>query len=135
MPARGTAGFSRSPFTAAEKQELKQRMIEVRAEGWSWKRVCSEVGISVRTYSDWRQKDEKFALMCAAAEGSRRDTLVDDCLTMARDESTPAAQRAWMLMFLTKQADPSFRDNHKVEHVVSGGLAGALKQLAKMGRE
>ena len=114
---------------------MQLRIVDLRAEGWSWKKVCAEAGLAQRTLRDWKQKDEKFAVMCAAADGDRTATLVDDCLTMARDPATPAPQRAWMLMFLTKQADPSFRDNHKVEHVVSGGLAGALKQLAKMGRE
>lgn len=133
MSAKGTAGNARR-FPAAEKRDLQQKLLEARAEGWSWKKVCAEVGVAERTYRDWRQKDEKFALMCAAAEGSRRDRLVDDCLTMARDPDTPAPQRAWMLMFLTKQADPSFRDNHKVEHVVSGGLQSALKAFAKLGR-
>lgn len=121
-------------FTAAEREAKKLELVEARAEGWSWKKVCAEAGVSQRTYQDWRQKDEKFALLCSAADGNRRDQLVDDCLTMARDSETPAPQRAWMLMFLTKQADPSFRDNHKVEHVVSGGLQSALKQLAKIGR-
>jgi len=121
-------------FTAAEKAELKARILELRTECWSWSKVCKDAGVSQRTFNDWKQHDEKFAVACAAADGVRKDGLVDDCLSMARDPSTPAPQRAWMLMFLTKQADPSFRDNHKVEHVVSGGLAGALKQLAKMGR-
>jgi hypothetical protein len=53
---------------------------------------------------------------------------------MALDPATPAPQRAWLLMFIIKQTDPSFRDNHKVEHVVSGSLSESLKALARMGR-
>lgn len=135
MPAKGHAGANASKWTAAEKTALKQRLVEVRSENaWSWKKVCAEVGVSQRTYRSWREKDEKFAVMCSLADGNRLQTLVDESLEMARDPSTPAAQRAWLYMFHIKQADPSFRDNHKVEHVVSGGLQSALKQLAKMGR-
>jgi hypothetical protein len=135
MPKLGQAAPKRTlKYTAAEIKEKKERILELRGEAWSWKSVCQQADVSLRVFQKWRQQDESFAVACAAADGARRDGLVDDCLRMARDESTPAAQRAWMLMFLTKQADPSFRDNHKVEHVVSGGLAGVLKQLAKTGR-
>lgn len=119
-------------FTAAEKRALKERMVELRAEGRTIAAIAAELGINRRTINDWRQKDEALAVAWAAAEGDYRDFWVEKAREYALDGSKPL--QAQMIMFMVKQADPSFRDNHKVEHVVSGGLQSALKQLAKMGR-
>ncbi len=49
-------------------------------------------------------------------------------------EMTNEHEKSLRAFFIVKQKDPSYRDNHKVEHVVGEGLAGALKALAKAGR-
>jgi hypothetical protein len=132
MPKEGQAIRMRQN-TAAERAVKKERIVELRGEAKTWREICVDVEISRRTIQSWRQQDEQFALALAAADADYRDFYVDECRAYALDPKNP--YRHLMLMFLTKQADPSFRDNHKIEHVVSGGLAGALKQLAKMGRE
>lgn len=127
-------GHASRTYSAQEKDELKAEILEMRSQALSWNTIAQRLNIGYRTMTEWRQKDETFALACAAADGQRRDFLVDKCLEMALSDETPAAQKAWMLMFLTKQADPSFRENHKVEHTVTPGLAATLRQFAKLGR-
>ena len=44
MPRKGTRGLS-----AAGRHEMKMRVVRLRAEGWSWKRMEPELGIGHRT--------------------------------------------------------------------------------------
>ena len=111
---------------------MKRRVVELRGEGRTIRQIAAELGTARTTIQGWRQKDESFAVALADAEGDYRDFWADKAREYALDDSKPL--QAQMIMFMLKQADPSFRDNHKVEHVVSGGLQSALKQLAKLGR-
>jgi len=127
----------KAPARVAEAHEKRQapkklRAVELRMEGFTFTEIARQLGVSVRTIRDWRQKDEKFAVAFDSANESYRDFYVKHCREYALDPKNP--YRHLMLMFLTKQADPSFRDNAKVEHVVSGDLTAALKKLAKIGR-
>lgn len=122
-------------FTAAQKAEKKRLIIELLGNAKTTKEIVAASGVADRTIRDWRQHDEEFALDCRDAELAGCDFLVAQLRRAVEGEVTLSQQQLLAAFFLIKQRDPSFRDNHKVEHVVSGGLAGALKQLAKMGRE
>jgi hypothetical protein len=125
----------KAKYSAAERAEAKQRIVELLGEAKTWKEIVAASGVPQRTIQDWRQRDEEFAVDAANAEREGCDFLVAQLRKALLGEVTLTQQQLLAGFFLVKQRDPSFRDNHKVEHVVSGGLAGALKQLARMGRE
>ena len=121
-------------YTAPVKAKLKAEAVGLRAQAYEWSEVSKALGIPLRTLQDWRQKDEAFALECADADRQRTGFLVTKVSQLIDDPKTPARDKLIGLFFLIKQADPSFRENHKVEHTVSPGLAGTLKAFAKLGR-
>jgi hypothetical protein len=125
----------KAKYSLAERAEKKHLIVELLGEAKTWKEIVAASGVPLRTIQDWRQRDEEFALDAAAAEREGCDFLVAQLRKAVLGEITLSQQQLLAAFFLVKQRDPSFRDNHKVEHVVSGGLAGALKQLAKLGRE
>lgn len=128
MPRQGQAAPKQ--VTPANKAAKKAQMLELRAEGHTVSDIARTVGISPRTIRDWKQRDERFAVAWAAAEENYRDFWVARCREYALDPNN--SHRHLLLMFLTKQADPSFRDNSKIEHAVSPGLAQSLTKLAKL---
>lgn len=125
----------RAKYSAAERAAAKQQIVELLSEAKTWKEIVATTGVPLRTVQDWRQRDEVFAVEADVAEREGCDFLVAQLRKAVLGEVTLSQQQLLAAFFLVKQRDPSFRDNHKVEHVVSGGLAGALKQLAKLGRE
>jgi hypothetical protein len=124
----------RRKVNVANTPRKKAHVLELIAEGRTIKDSCRVAEVAPRTFDAWRQRDEKFATGYARAMEERRDGLVDKLMRIVNDDEWNEHDRLLALFFLTKQADPSFRDNHKVEHVVSGGLQGALKAFAKLGR-
>lgn len=122
-------------YSAKEKADLMDQALDLRGEAHAWSAIAKQLGVPFRTMQDWRMKDDRFRVACAAADGQGTQFLVESCRELAFDEKTPPHQRAIMLMFLVKQRDPSFRENHKVEHVVGGGLQAALDRLAQLGAE
>jgi hypothetical protein len=131
--ARGNNGLGAK--NAASRAEKKQRIVELLGQAKTYQEVEALSGVPMRTFQSWRERDEKFALEMAAAEKAGTDFLVARLRMAVEGEVILTQQQLLAAFFLIKKRDPSYRDNHKVEHVVSGGLAGALKQLAKMGRE
>lgn len=113
------------------RAETKQRVLEELAKGRTIGEAAETAGTARRTVTDWRQKDERFAVKFAAAMDARRDVLVKSLFDIAMDENAPYRDRVIALIFLTKQADPSFRDNTKLEVAPSPGLAKGLAELAK----
>ena len=118
---------------AAARAAAKAEVVELRGQAYTIRECASMVGVSRRTVQEWRQKDEKFAVALAEAEKDVRDFWVEKARVYALDDKKPL--QGQMIMFMLKKEDPSYRDNHKVEHIVSGGLQSALKRLAKMGSE
>ena len=121
-------------WPAAEKAAKKQRIVELLGEAKTYKEVAAATGVPIRTFQDWRQRDEKFAVEMAAAEREGTDVLVAQLRRCALGEFTMTQQQMLSNFFLVKKRDPSYRENYKFEHTLNEGLAGALKQLAKAGR-
>lgn len=133
-PSNGRfTGKVTSQNTAAKKKHVLEKI----AEGRTYSDACRVAEVSKRTFDNWRQRDEKFALDVVAADGAARDNLVDHFQSIIFDTTGywPPRDRLLAAMFVLKQKDPTFRENHKVEHVASGDLQKALKAFTKLGQE
>lgn len=128
---RGTRQTTR--VNAANTPAKKRHILALVAEGRTDSDACKIAEVSLRTLVNWKQRDEKFALEFERAARVSTDKLVGEVRDSLHDPDVPHREKTLRYFFLIKQRDPSFRDNHKVEHSVSSGLQAALKQLAKMG--
>lgn len=128
MPKKGQP-YSRQ-VTPANKAAKKEEVLELRGKGFTVSEIATKAKVSTRTIRKWRQEDEDFAVAYSVADEQYRDFWVKNCRDYALNPDNP--HRHLMLMFLTKQADPTFRDNHKTELSVSPELANSLTALAKL---
>lgn len=79
--------------------------------GSSMTKAAKDAGVSRMTVWRWREDDEEFAARYADAEAQSVDVLRDEVWKRATGDKPSDL----MLIFLMKQRDHSFRDNHRVE--------------------
>ena len=99
----------------ATSQEKKRAFLTALATGVTVGEACQDAGISRRTAYDWREADAGFAADWAKADDDGRDSLVKEVRRRAMQGSDV------LLMFLTKQRDPSFREAARIEMSGPGG--------------
>lgn len=121
--------------TKANTAAKKAHVLELIAKGHSFTGACRLAEVSDRTFRNWRQRDEAFTLAVDRAEREGADRLVDWMVDSIFDPNTPEREKTLRAFFRIKKVYPEYRENHKVEHVVSGGLQSALKKLAKLGSD
>src|SRR6266498_5154443 len=130
MPPKGVPGPIRvHPHNKAAKKKL---VLEAIAKGETQTGAAAKVEVAPRTIRKWRQEDEKFAVAYLDALDQKVDVYVKTFWDWINDPNFPPHERVIALMFLTKQMDPSFRENAKIEHALAPGLAHSLTKLAKL---
>lgn len=112
--------------TGVWNDEAKERFCSFLAEGYSVRRACIEAGVGRSWAYTRREADPEFKKMWDDAYAEGADVYKDECRRRAvegveepvfyQGEVCGAVRRYsdTLLIFITKQRDPSFRDNSTV---------------------
>lgn len=85
--------------------------------------AARSAGVGRTSLFDWRRDDPEFDAQVLAAVEEGTDSLITVARNRAKEKSD------LLMIFLLKQRDPSFRDNHQIQIDTGGSLNNLFDAL------
>lgn len=127
------------PLATITNERQIKFLEEIIATGGSIRKAAERAGISTSSHYDWLSKQDNYKAAFELAYDRSTKTLEAEAIRRARGYEKPLVYKGevtgyvqehsdLLLMFLLKQRDPSYRDNHTQQI----GIWGASKEGIKV---